>query len=87
MRNVVAIGLVVAASTLILGFVYLFAPQTNGPPIGKGKGIVENARAYCGQFNNADCNMQIYKDANYFKPVKCYWNIKTNNCQAGIGYA
>ncbi len=69
-----------------LGLIYIFTPQKIGPGT-PSQGLVEKAWEYCGQFDNIDCNSNKFLDTTqYPAPINCYWNNKTNNCDAKIGY-
>lgn len=83
-KKIVILLIIVLIVALV--FVYIFTPQKIGPGT-PSQGLVEKANEYCGQFDNNDCNSNKFLDTTqYPAPIKCYWNIKTNKCNAGIGY-
>ena len=86
MNKTKIIILIIVVLIVALGLVYIFTPQKIGPGT-PSLGLVEKANEYCGQFDNTDCNLNKFLDTSqYPAPINCYWNIKTNNCNAGIGY-
>jgi hypothetical protein len=78
--------LLIIVLIIALGLIYTLTSQKIGPGT-PSQGFVEKAWEYCGQFDNTDCNSNKFLDTTQRPaPVNCYWNIKTNNCDAGIGY-
>jgi hypothetical protein len=76
----------VVSTVILFGLIYIFTPIKIGPG-SPSPGLIEDAWEYCGQFDESDCNSNKFLDTSqYPAPINCYWNIKTNNCDAGIGH-
>ena len=76
----------IIAIIIIFVVLFLITPQGIGPGT-PSQDVIQNAWIYCGQFNSTDCNSNKFLDTSqYPAPINCYWNTKTNNCDAGIGY-
>ena len=78
---------------LLISLIILGCTTTDNPIPTDENGIVEISYKYCSQFTEENCNEKMVPlnynteiDNYYPEPVRCYWNIKTSECFANIGY-